>query len=161
MGVHAIDTTRYVLGDPRPRSVTAHISTRYIDADVDDTGLIWITWEDGIISYIESGWWQPHANGPEATVELYGTGGYGHTFPAYLDLPSAERTQLVRVDSGFPPVRKEHAPQSLYNDQMAYFLRCVESGDQPSPGGEEGLVNMRIVDAAYESARTGRVVELG
>ena len=160
MGIHAIDTTRYLLGDPQPRSVYAHISTRYIDADVDDTGLIWITWDNGTISYIESGWWQPHANGPEAAVELYGTRGYGRTFPAYLDLPKPERTELVRVESGFPAVRKEHAPQSLYNDQMAYFLHCVESGDQPNPGGEEGLVNMRIVDTAYQSARTGQVVEL-
>ena len=160
MGIHAIDTTRFVLGDPQPRSVFAHISTRYIDADVDDTGLIWITWENGTLSYIESGWWQPHANGPEAAVELYGTAGLWTRLPG---LPGCTQWGTHAVGAGglgLPAVRKEHAPQSLYNDQMAYFLRCVENGDQPNPGGEEGLVNMRIVDAAYQSARTGQVVVL-
>jgi len=28
------------------------------------------------------------------------------------------------------------------------------------PGSREGLVNMKIVDAAYKSAQTGKVVEL-
>jgi len=30
----------------------------------------------------------------------------------------------------------------------------------PVPGAAEGLCNMRIVDAAYESARTSEVVHL-
>ena len=34
------------------------------------------------------------------------------------------------------------------------------SGQTPMPGGLEGWMNMRVVDAAYASARTGKVVEL-
>jgi predicted dehydrogenase len=48
----------------------------------------------------------------------------------------------------------------MYDAQMAYFIECINSGKTPVPGGVEGLVNMRVVDAAYESARTGKVVEL-
>ncbi len=48
----------------------------------------------------------------------------------------------------------------MYDDQLAYFVDCIRQQKTPNPGGQEGLVNMKIVDAAYESARTGKVVEL-
>jgi len=54
MGVHAIDTTRYLLGEPRPKSVYAHIRSKFGQYDVDDLGLLMITFEGDIISAIES-----------------------------------------------------------------------------------------------------------
>ena len=36
MGVHAIDTARFLLGDPEPARVAAVIGTRYGDYGVDD-----------------------------------------------------------------------------------------------------------------------------
>ena len=42
-------------------------------------------------------------------------------------------------------------PQSMYDAQMAYFIECIQTGQKPVPGGAEGLVNMQVVDAAYES----------
>ena len=77
MGVHAIDAARYLLGDPQPLSVYAKIGTQYTDYDVDDSGTIWINWEGGATSIVESGWWWPHADGPEASTQLYGTAGFG------------------------------------------------------------------------------------
>lgn len=48
----------------------------------------------------------------------------------------------------------------MYDAQMAYFVDCIRQGRKPVPGGSEGLVNMQIVDAAYESSRTGRAVDV-
>ena len=45
----------------------------------------------------------------------------------------------------------------MYDDQMAYFIQCIKTGQTPVPGGAEGLVNMKIVDAAYRSALSGKV----
>jgi predicted dehydrogenase len=160
MGIHALDTARFLLGDPQPVSVYARIGTYYGDFDVDDTGVIFVNWDDGTTSVIESGWWQPHADGPEAATQLYGTAGFGRIFPTYLEVPDAERSAVERVDPGFPPLRDPHCPQSMYDDQMAYFVSCIRTGQAPRPGGLEGWINVRLVDAAYESARTGKVVEL-
>jgi predicted dehydrogenase len=44
---------------------------------------------------------------------------------------------------------------------MAYFVKAIQRGLKPVPSGHEGLVNLRIIEAAYESSRTGRLVELG
>jgi len=160
MGIHALDTARYLLGDPRPVSVYARIGTYYKDFDVDDTGVLMVNWDNGVVSYIESGWWQPHSDGAEAATQLYGQRGFGQLFPTLLELPDPEKKRVESVKSGFKFPRKEHCPQTMYDAQMAYFIQSITEKTIPIPGGEEGLVNMQVVDAAYRSALTGAVVKI-
>lgn len=160
MGIHAIDTTRYLLGDPQPASVFARIGAYYKDFDVDDTGVILVEWENGTLSYIESGWWQPHMDGPEASTQLYGEKGFGQVYPTLLEIPNTRTRKLDLVSSGYKFPRKEHGAQEMYDAQMKYFIQCIRSGKTPVPGGLEGWVNMKIVDAAYKSAKTGRPVKI-
>jgi predicted dehydrogenase len=160
MGIHALDTARFLLGDPLPVSVYAKIGTYYKDLDVDDTGIILIEWDSGATSYIESGWWQPHADGPEAATQLYGTQGFGQLFPTKLELANIQEQTIDVIDSGFAFPREEHCPQSLYDSQLKYFVECIETNQTPVPGGTEGWINMKVVDAAYESSRIGKVVEI-
>lgn len=157
MGVHAIDTVRYILGDPKPKEVYAKIGTHFGNYDVDDSGIVMITWDNGTTSIIESGWWQPHMDGPEASTQLFGTKGYASLFPTKVKFSSKDDT----VDFKLPEVNKsEHCDQSIYSSQMEYFVNCVRDRIQPSPGFEEGLVVLNIVDAAYKSAETGLAVKL-
>ncbi|MBK7452526.1 MAG: Gfo/Idh/MocA family oxidoreductase [Anaerolineales bacterium] len=160
MGIHALDTARFLLGDPQPVSVYAKIGTYYKDFNVDDTGVIIVEWDNGATSFIESGWWQPHADGPEAATQLYGTEGFGQLFPTRLELSNKKEERIDVVDSGFEFPRNEHCPQSLYDDQLKYFVECIDKKQTPVPGGLEGLANMLVVDAAYESSRTGKVVHI-
>jgi predicted dehydrogenase len=135
MGVHAIDTVRYLLGDPMPVRVCAAIGTRYGDYDVDDDGILLISWSQGTNSIVESGWWHPHKEGLEAETEVYGTGGYARIFPR--EEPSEDY---------------EHCTQPMYSAQIAEFLGAIEQGRQPRPSGEDGRVVIRVVDEAYASA---------
>jgi len=167
MGIHALDTARYLLGDPEPESVYARIGTYYRDRrsssvgpgqpeyNVDDTGIILVNWQGGAVSYIESGWWQYHSDGPEAATQIYGTKGFGQLFPTHLKLGGG-----IRVDPGFSYPRQPHAPQSMYDAQMRYFVDCIQNRQIPNPGGKEGLTNIRILEAAYESSRGGEIVRL-
>jgi len=159
MGVHALDTTRFLLNDPQPVSVFAKIGTFYGDYDVDDTGVIIVEWDNGTTSYIETGWWQPHSDSPEAGAQLYGLKGFGSVFPTQLELPNEAEHKVDLIESGFE-TNESHQPQSLYNDQLKYFVQCVEKNQTPVPGGLEGWTNMKVVDAAYESSRTGQVLEI-
>jgi len=160
MGIHALDTARFLLGDPKPVSVYAKIGTNYKDFDVDDTGVIIVEWENSVTSYIESGWWQPHADGPEAATQLYGTKGFGQLFPTKLELPNAKDNRIDVIDSGFDFPRKEHCPQSMYDAQMVYFIDCIRKKRTPVPGAQEGWTNMKVVDAAYKSSQSGKVMEI-
>ncbi|HJR78845.1 MAG TPA: Gfo/Idh/MocA family oxidoreductase [Anaerolineales bacterium] len=160
MGIHALDTARFLLGDPKPVSVYAKLGTYYQDFDVDDTGVLLIEWENGATSYIESGWWQPHADGPEAATQLYGTDGFGQLFPTRLEIQNMEKEGIDVIDSGYAFPRDEHCPQSMYDAQMTYFIECIREKKTPVPGAAEGLTNMKVVDAAYTSSRTGKVVKI-
>jgi predicted dehydrogenase len=44
--------------------------------------------------------------------------------------------------------------------ELLYFADCVLKGTMPEPSGEQGLQDVRIVQALYESAETGKVVQI-
>lgn len=135
MGVHAIDTVRFLLGDPVPAGVCARITTRYGSYQVDDDGVLLIGWSNGTSSLVESGWWHPHLAGLEADTEVYGTAGYARIW-----------------DFTEGPEGYEHCAQPMYSAQMAEFIDAVSEGRQPSPSGEDGAVVMDVVEQAYRSA---------
>ena len=136
MGVHAIDTTRYLLGDPLPVRVCATSGTRYGSYAVDDDTILLVTWSNATNSIVESGWWQPHLGGLEADTELYGTGGYARVW-----------------DMTEPPAGYEHCTQPMYSAQLAEFVDAVTAGRQPRPSGEDGRVVLLVVEQAYAAAR--------
>lgn len=136
MGVHAIDTTRYLLGDPLPVRVCAAVGTRYGAYPVDDDAVLLLGWANGVTSVVESGWWQPHLGGLEADTELYGTGGYARVW-----------------DMTEPPPGYQHCTQPMYSAQLAEFVDAIAAGRQPRPGGEDGRVVVGVVEQAYASAR--------
>jgi predicted dehydrogenase len=138
MGVHAIDTARFVLGDPLPERVCATIGTRYGSYDVDDDAIVLVGWSNGTNSVIESGWWHAHAEGMEADTEVYGTEGYARIFPR--EAPSDDY---------------DHGSQPMYTEQMREFLSAIDDGRDPRPSGEDGRVVMQVVERAYASAAGG------
>ncbi len=160
MGVHALDTVRYLLGDPQPVNVYAKISTEYGTYDVDDTGIVMVEWDNGTNTYFESGWRQPHADQSNAGTQLYGEKGFASVFPTRIETPNQTQNDIEIDTGGFVEKRPEEFSIQKYHNQMDYFLKCIKDGLQPSPGGMHGLVNMRVIDAAYESSRTGKVVRL-
>jgi predicted dehydrogenase len=139
MGVHAIDTTRFLLGDPLPARVCATVATRYGDYPVDDDAVLLVRWSDATSSIIEAGWWQPHLGGLEADTELYGTGGYARVWDRTVPLPG-----------------QEHVGQAMFTAQIGEFVGAVAAGRQPRPSGEDGRVVMEIVEQAYAVARGGQ-----
>jgi predicted dehydrogenase len=138
MGVHAIDTARFVLGGPLPERVCAAVGTRYGTYDVDDDAILLVGWSNGTNSVIESGWWHAHKEGMEADTEVYGTKGYARIFPR--EEPSADY---------------DHTSQPMYTDQMREFLGAIEEGRPPHPSGEDGQIVMQVVERAYASAAGG------
>ena len=146
MGIHAIDTVRYLLGDPTAARVVASIGTGFDDpagatADprIDTDGVVLVDWSDGVRSVVESGWWQPVLEGVEAETEVYATAGHARIWPAF-------------TAASPPPADYEHCALPMYAAQMADFLECAATGAQPRASAEVGLEALRIVEAAYRSA---------
>ena len=141
MGVHAIDTARFLLGDPDPGRVCAVVGTRYAEGrySVDDDAILMIEWSNGTNSIVESGWWQPHLGGLEADTEIYGTLGYERIWP-----PEP------------PSEAYEHCTQPMYSTQVKEFLDAIDDGRAARPSGEDGRVVIRVVEDAYRSAGVSR-----
>jgi glucose-fructose oxidoreductase len=48
-----------------------------------------------------------------------------------------------------------------FGGEIEYFSRCILNNEEPEPSGQEGLADIRIVQALLESARSGQPVKLG
>ncbi|HYC35465.1 MAG TPA: Gfo/Idh/MocA family oxidoreductase [Usitatibacter sp.] len=52
------------------------------------------------------------------------------------------------------------SPRDQFAPELLHFSDCILEDREPAPGGEEGLADIRVIDALYRSARTGRAVKL-
>ena len=134
MGIHAIDTARFLLGEPEARRVAASITTAHGDYAVDDDGLVLIEWEGGARSVAEFGWWQPHLGGHEADTEVYGSSGYR------------------RIWAREQPPGYVHCDVGLFVAQMRDSLGQIAGWHPGTPSPMHGLAALRICEQAYAAA---------
>ena len=137
MGIHAIDTVRFLLGDPLPRRVAASIGVgAFGDYAVDDDGLVIVDWASGVRSLVEFGWNQPRLGGLEAETEVIGVLGSERIWPQYPPVPD-----------GY-----EHCSIGMYQAQIADVASCCRTGATPIASAEVGLTALDIVCKAYAAA---------
>ncbi len=157
MGVHAIDTLRFVLGDARPTKVFANAGTHFQDIELDDTATLLLEFEGGIVALIEAGWYHLYSDGLEGYIQVYGTKGYARALPSELHMHVEGEWSVIHPEM---PKRKQQVDMPMYQAQMDYFLDCVLNNKEPTPGGIDGLWAMRVLEAAYRSAEIGEVVDI-
>jgi glucose-fructose oxidoreductase len=56
--------------------------------------------------------------------------------------------------------RKRIGKRDQFAPELLYFSDCILKNREPEPSGEEGLQDVRIVEALYESAETGKAVSI-
>ena len=71
--------------------------------------------------------------------------------------PKGSSTRLT-IDG--KTTRKAIGKRDQFAPELLYFSDCILKDREPEPSGEEGLQDVRIVQALYESARSGRPVAL-
>jgi predicted dehydrogenase len=157
MGVHAIDTLHYLLGEAHPVRVFATVGTYFRDIELDDTANLLLEFEGGITGFVEAGWYHLYADGLEAYSQIYGTKGYACALPSELH---AHVGGIWSVTKPQMPVRPQHCDMPMYHRQMEHFLDCVLNDEEPMPGGREGLWALRVLEAAYQSAASGQAVDI-
>jgi predicted dehydrogenase len=137
MGIHAIDTARFLLDDPEPVRVQASLGTEMRDGAVDDDGVVIVDWSNGTRSLVEFGWWQPHLGGLEAETDVFGTQAHARIWP------------------GRPPVPDdyEHCSLPMYAAQMRDLVHCCTTGADPVASLAVGRTALAVVRAAYDAAR--------
>jgi len=147
LGVHDIDVISYLFGE-RVRTVYARAGNVLHPAGVEDHALITLGFEDGT-GIVETNWLTPHKT---RTLNVVGTGGI-----AYLDYIEQS---LKLYNNEWIKEAKIERKEPLRNE-IEHFIECVETGKSPIVDGEAGLHALRVALLAQESAKTGKVLEVG
>lgn len=174
LGVHVIDLTRYLMGNPKPVSVYAasfdNIGRRdYLKtdvgwkprdakdtdvSDVEDFATAIIRYDNGAITQLETSY---TINGEDqAKRQLFGT-------KAGLDLSDGVKlfgeynNFLADID-----IKTENykGGADMFVSEMAHFVDCIQNGTKCVATPEDGIEVMKILDAIYKSAREGHEVIL-
>ncbi len=157
LGIHCIDLLRYLCGPAE--SVAALMDTLVDESQVDDTATLLVRLASGAQAVVTSHWTTANHE-PERTngLEIWGTEGSIVAAPisakdsaGSLRVLTAEGMQDYAVEPGGP--RPHVALLEAFGEAVA--------GEGPNPiAGEEGLAGLAVVEAAYESARSGHSVTL-
>jgi predicted dehydrogenase len=91
-----------------------------------------------------------------ASYRIVGTKGQLHVNPAY---EYAEGLAYELTVNG-KTTRRRIGKRDQFAPELLYFSDCILKNREPEPSGEEGLQDVRIVQALYESADTGKVVQV-
>lgn len=155
MGVYSLQAARYMTGE-EPVAVTGREYTDHRDprfAEVEDMMDWTLEFPSGAIASCQSMY-----SSAQNHILLMGDGGRIELEPAtrYTDnklwTGKDGREQSVK-----PPLG---ASATQFAGQLDHLSTCVTSGREPIVSGEEGLRDMRIIEAIYRSAREGRTIRL-
>jgi predicted dehydrogenase len=150
VGIYALQACRYLTGEEPVEVVAFESKTDPVKFAEVEESLVWqLRFPGGCLgscstSYNLSGMNRFRAYGPRGWFGLEPAYGYG----------GIEGHRSDGEPLAFPHV--DH-----FVSQIDDFARCVLEDRQSKVDGAEGLRDMRVIEAIYESARTGRPVRLG
>jgi myo-inositol 2-dehydrogenase / D-chiro-inositol 1-dehydrogenase len=160
MTIHDFDMARYLAGDIG--SVAAFGANRVDPAigalgDIDTCALTLKARSGALIQINNS---RRSAYGYDQRIEVFGAAGMllaGNRRPTTVSGWSAEHTAAQDPVLNFFIERYREA----YQAEVEAFIAAVEEGRPMTPAFSDGLEALRLADAAQESLKSGRAVELG
>ena len=162
IGIHDVDMFNYIFGPIK--TVFSLFNKLYIPAEVEDVTATVCQFESGILGYLGSNFASPRTD----WIYIYGTDANLLWTAPPFDLSFDERMKVARPPTRLLIFEKGKAEREIplspidpYVEEMEEFSRCIKTGAQPETGGQGGLVALAFIRAAIDSARTGKLVELG
>ena len=175
LGVHVIDLTRYLIGNPKPVSVygatfrklgnrsgikesIAYTSASKSDqdiCDVEDLATALIRYDNGAVLSVETSF-SLNLKKDQGTIELFGTKGGAKLSPE-LELYTELNGYMADVNLCTPTALSF---DGLFQGEIDHFTDCVLDGTLCRAPAEDGVELMKILRAIYQSAETGHEVLL-
>ena len=170
LGVHVLDLALWLMDYPAPVAVTgasfsefgprqqksAQRDAKPARFDVDDLGLGMVRFANGAALMFESAWATHREPGQDAYfVRLFGKEA-GANF--YTGLPNGQTVSAFKYVDGEPVAITPRLGSYAHGhfNVVHHFADCIANGVTPESPGEHGVTCLKIIDAIYESARTGR-----
>ena len=165
IGVHALDCMWYLMGTPKPVSVSgsafskfAHTVPAGVKYDVDDAAMALIKFANGATLFLEASWAWNLPGGP--TKMIAGTRGGASMDPLKI---YTEKNGIV-LDTvpggGNMPEGYGNNPGNPFFGETAHFVNVIRGEAQLLATPEHGIQLMQMLDGVYASSSTGKEVRL-
>lgn len=156
LGIQMLDVGLWLMGNGRAESVMASTYNTISTLPVEDSAAVFVRLDNGATLTIEVSW-TLLMDRDFFYTNLFGDHGGALLNP--LRIHKELHGNLVNVTPA-----KEETPQNLYKksyeNELRYFIDSLRDETVLVTSPEENLERMRIVDAVYESAKSGREVIL-
>ena len=177
LGVHVIDLSRYLVGNPQPVSVygatfhklanrpgvkggiKTHVSAGRSDSDifdVEDLASAMIRYDNGTVIQVEAAF-SLNLKQDEGVIQLFGTKA-GCKIDPELEIYTNLNDYMTNVQLATPTALSF---DGLFANEIDHFVDCVINGTPCVSPAEDGITLMKILDAIYKSAETGHEVIIG
>ena len=153
IGVYCINAARYLFrAEPKEVCAISVNSGAKKVAEIDEsTGALLRFDGERVAAFVTS-----FNSADVGCYRIVGTKGHVHVDPAFEYAEGLGYELTV----GGKTTRKRIGRRDQFAPQLLYFSDCIQKNRTPEPSGEEGLQDVRIVQALYESAETGKVVTI-
>jgi len=159
LGVHVLDLTLWLMGNPKPVYVCGSSYAMFGPKlakeqggtyDVEDLACGMVKLENGATIMLEASW-ESYVSQERTYTQLHGTKGGAELDPLriYTDI------------NGRPAdIQLQHPNINGHENEIVHFCECIREGKTPISTGEHGLHIQLILDAIYESTKTGKGVDI-
>jgi len=172
LGVHMIDLVRFLNGKPNAVSVTASVFNhlgmkpeikginKYYPADyseyndVEDAATALIKFDNGLTLFFETSWVM-HVKEDYLYLSLYGDKA-GAQMEPFIEYYEEKNHYFTDVKPLVDPASYDFVHN--FEEEIKHFRDCVKDGIKCLNPAEDGLALMKILDAIYESGKTGHEV---
>lgn len=154
MGPYPINAARYLFGE-EPIEVAAAIAARHPEAglgDLDDTIAVTLRFPGNRLAQFTVTY---YANQIDSLI-IAGTKGSIQLRPAYVYGVGLEQEVAV----GDTRSHEAFSPTDQFGGELRYFSECILNDRHPEPDVEEGLADLRIVEAVLATLKSGRATPL-
>lgn len=173
LGVHVIDLTRYIMGNPKPVSVYGAVFDKigardYIKSgdwysetkvdkpvfDVEDLATAMIRFDNGAVLSVEASF-NLNLKNSTSDISIFGNkaGLNLSSFELYTEVNSQLADIAIKGENNFDFGRDFRREIKNFVDSAEGKAKCMATAD-------DGVELMKILDAVYLSAKTGKSVEL-
>ena len=162
LGIHILDIARAFVGDVVQMSAT----TRRINPAIkgEDVATMLLRHEGGATSVVDCSYATQRRpeTFPQSLLEIDGPKGTVRLDAGYVLTVQNESETVTDVS---PPVlpwaeKPWHNIQESVLAIQQHFVDCLKAGKQPETSGADNLKTLALVEAAYQSAEQGRMIDV-
>jgi len=163
LGIHTLDIARFLMGDVE--ALTARTTRINPAIQGEDVATMLLDHANGVTSIVDCSYATILSKDPfpETMIEIDGTEGTVRLHQGYrMEVVTRKAARSVDVS----PALLSWASRPWHNIQESVFaiqkhwIECLRTGEEPATSGTDNLKTFALVEAAYQSAMSGKVIKL-